>query len=185
MLSALVLLTALATAAEPSSTPASDAGSARVYGTARASVAVPTGYVGLAQSYSVEAGALFTDHNQVGIRLAYVPYPPDVYGSDTPNQAAGPVLTWAYQFPVSPRVDITPALAVGAVFGPGAESQENKVLPYLQAGLGLRAKIPTAGGGAVALGPEVGFVPTLIAPYVAANVTVIGRAPQPSSYTGP
>lgn len=185
MFTALALLTTLALAAEPSPTLDSDAGSARVYGTARGTVAVPTGYVGFAQSYSVEAGALFRDHNQVGIRLAYVPYAPEVYGADTPNQAAGPVLTWAYQFPVSPRVDITPSLAAGAVFGPGAESKENKVLPYLQAGLGLRAKIPTAGGGAVALGPEVGFVPTLVAPYVAANVTVIGRAPQPSSYTGP
>jgi acetyl-CoA C-acetyltransferase len=34
-------------------------------------------------------------------------------------------------------------------------------------------------GGAVALGPEIGFVPTILAPYVAINVALIGPKPTP------
>lgn len=41
----------------------------------------------------------------------------------------------------------------------------NKVLPYVQGGLGLRLRIPTANEGAVTLGPEIGFVPTITAPH--------------------
>lgn len=179
MFTALLPTLALATvalAAEPTETAG-----ARVYGTARATVAVPVNYTGIAQSYSLEAGAMFRDGNQFGLRLAYVPYPPDVYGKDTPDHSGGPVLAWAYHIRVAPRVDMTPTVAAGAVFGPSPASGVNKVLPYLQAGVGLRAKVPTAGGGAVAFGPEVGLVPTLLAPYIAGNLTLIGRAPNPDT----
>lgn len=179
----IALLTTLALAAEPTTLepPARETAGARVYGTARATVAVPVNYTGIAQSYSVEAGAMFRDGNQFGIRLAYVPYPPDVYGKDTPDHSGGPVLAWAYHVRVAPRVDLTPTVAAGAVFGPSPATGVNKVLPYLQAGVGMRAKVPTPGGGAIAFGPEIGIVPTLLAPYIAGNLTLIGRAPNPDA----
>lgn len=177
MLAALALITQLSFADDTA--PATLG--ARVYGTGRASVAVPVNYRGVAQSHSAEVGAMFHDGNQFGIRLAYVPYPPNVYGEDTPNHAGGPVLVWAYHVRIAPRVDLTPTVGVGALFGPSPATGENQVLPYLQGGVGLRTKVPTAGGGAIAFGPEVGIVPTLLAPYIAANLTVIGRAPNPDA----
>jgi hypothetical protein len=157
------------------------AGSARLFGTVRANVAVPTGYTGIAQSYSAEVGALFRSGNQLGLRFAYVPYAPNVYGPNTPDHAVGPVVVWAYNIRVSPRLDLYPAVGLGAVFGPSPVNNENKVLPYIQAGLGLRGRIPMSNGGAIAIGPEVGFVPTILAPYAAINLTMIGPKPSPIS----
>ena len=116
---------------------------------------------------------------QLGLRLAYLPYPPEVYGKATPDHALGPVVAWAYNIRVSPNVDITPSVGLGAVFGPAATTGENKVLPYIQAGLGMRGRIPTSNGGAVAIGPEIGLVATILAPYVALNVSLIGPRPNP------
>ena len=155
------------------------AGAARLYGTVRANLAVPTGYTGLAQSYSAEVGALFRSGNQLGLRFAYVPYAPNVYGQDTPDHAVGPVVVWAYNFRVSPRLDLYPAVGLGAVFGPSPKTTENMVMPYIQAGLGLRGRIPMSNGGAIAIGPEFGFVPTILAPYAAVNLTMIGPKPAP------
>jgi len=176
LLSALYLLASVALAAPAEPQP----GGARVYGALRGTLAVPTGYAGLATSYGAEVGALFRDGHQVGLRLAYVPSPPDVYGPrGTPDHAAGPVATWAYNVRVAPRFDIAPTVGVGAMFGPSPETQVNVVLPYIQAGLSMRGRIPTSNGGAVALGPEIGFVPTILAPYVAINVALIGPKPTP------
>lgn len=176
LLTTLLLATQLAFA---TTEKAQEPGGARLYGTARGTVAVPTGYVGIAQSYSLEVGALFRSGNQLGLRIAYLPWPPDVYGKATPDHAVGPVVAWAYNIRVSPRVDITPSVGLGAVFGPAANTGENKVLPYIQAGLGMRGRIPTSTGGAVAIGPEIGLVPTILAPYVALNVSMIGARPNP------
>jgi hypothetical protein len=160
---------------------AEPAGDARVYGTARGTLAVPPGYVGMTTSFSVEVGALF-DHAQVGLRLAYLPYPPKVYGDETPENAIGPVVTYAYNVHVSRRVDIFPTFGLGAVFGPNHLTKENMVLPYLQAGLGIRGLIPLDGGsdrgGAVAIGPEIGIVPTILAPYLAVSFSLIGPRPK-------
>ncbi len=161
-----------------------EVGGARVYGSARATVAVPTGYVGLASSYSVEGGAQFKDGNKVGIRLAYVPNPPDVYGDATPNHAAGPVFVWGYVLRVAPRLDFEPTVGVGALFGPNPNTGVNKVLPYIQGGLAMRARLPLASGAAVSIGPEIGFVPTILAPYIALSVGGIGKKVSPLTEEG-
>jgi hypothetical protein len=174
----LSLLLAVRSAAAATAADTEQAtGEARMYATVRGSVAVPTGYKGLAQSYSLEAGALFKDGNQVGLRFAYLPSPPKVYGESTPNTAFGPVFTWAYCVRIAPKMDLTPTVGAGAVFGADPTSGENKVLPYLQVGLGLRGRITNARGGAMAIGPEIGFVPTILAPYVALNLSYIGPKP--------
>lgn len=177
LLPTLLLLAHSALATDAAQEP----GGARIYGSARGTVAVPTGYKGLASSYSLEVGALFRSGNQLGLRFAYLPYPPDVYGAETPEHAFGPVIAWAYQIRVSPTVDLGPTIGLGAVFGPAPDTGENKVLPYIQAGVGMRARVPLSSGGAFAVGPEIGIVPTILAPYVALNLSLVGPRPTPVS----
>lgn len=171
---AVLLCAGSAFAADPQPT----IGGAQLYGDVRGSLAVPMNYTGTAQSYSAEVGALFRDGNQLGMRFVYVPDPPDVYGDETPKMAFGPVLSWAYSVRVARSFDLYPAIGLGAVFGQSPTTDMNKVLPYVQGGLGLRLRIPTANEGAVTLGPEIGFVPTIMAPYMAFNVGMIGQRPK-------
>jgi hypothetical protein len=131
----------------------------------------------------VEAGALFKDGNQIGLRIVYLPYPPKVFGESTPEQAFGPVFTWAYCVRVAPKLDLMPSVGLGAAFGAAPDTQENKVLPYLQVGLGIRGRITNPKGGALAIGPEIGLVPTILAPYVALNISYIGPKPTPVAPT--
>lgn len=173
MVGILSLLASLALAEDSPTSP----GKARVFGSTRASVAVPTGYTGVAQSYGAEIGAMFEDGNQLALRFAFVPNPPDVFGADTPNAALGPVVSWAYNIRVSRAFDLYPTACLGAVFGPSPATQVNMVLPYIQGGLGARARFTTASGSEVALGPEIGFVPTILAPYIGFNLGLIGAPP--------
>jgi hypothetical protein len=175
MNTALLLMASLALAEDSPTSP----GKARVFGSTRASVAVPTGYTGVAQSYSAEVGAMFEDGNQLALRFAFVPQPPDVFGPDTPDAALGPVVSWAYNIRVARQFDLYPAACLGAVFGPAPTTKINMVLPYIQGGLGARARFKTASGSEVALGPEIGFVPTILAPYVGFNLGLIGAPPAP------
>lgn len=152
-------------------------GGAKVYASARGTVAVPTGYLGLATSYSIEGGAQFKDGNKVGIRLAYVPNPPDVYGASTPDVAVGPVFVWGYSLRVAPRIDFEPTIGLGALFGADPTNGVNIVLPYIQGGLSIRGRIPTQDGSSITIGPEIGFVPTILAPYIALSVGFLGHPP--------
>lgn len=163
------------------STEEQEVGGARVYGGVRAGLAVPTGYKGLATNYSVEVGALTKGGNQLGLRFLWTPNPPDVYGASTPNQAFGPVLAWAYQFHVAPRFDLGPAIAVGAAFGTAPDTGENVILPALSAGISARGHLPIGGGASLAIGPEIGFIPTIVAPLMALNITYIGPRPKPAT----
>lgn len=173
LLSILALCTALAASDEEQ-----QVGGARVYGAARAGVAVPTGYKGLATSYSAEMGAMAKNGNQLGLRFLWTPSPPDVYGDDTPTNAFGPVLAWSYNIRVAPRFEMGPAVAIGAAFGQGATTGENKILPALSAGIHARARIPMGGGNTLAIGPEIGFIPTILAPLIALDITYIGPKPK-------
>ena len=87
-----------------------------------------------------EMGAVFEDGNQLALRFAFVPDPPDVFGSDTPTAALGPVVSWAYNIRVARQFDLFPTACVGAVFGPSPATRLNMVLPYIQGGLGARAR---------------------------------------------
>lgn len=177
MLSLLTLGAALAAGSEEQ-----EVGGARVYGGARVGLAVPTGYKGMATSYGVEMGALAKSGNQLGLRFIWTPNPPDVYGDNTPDQAFGPVLAWSYNIRVAPRFELGPAIALGASFGQAPEGSpqdgENKILPAISAGIGARGLIPMGGGSALAIGPEIGFIPTILAPLIALNITVIGPKPK-------
>lgn len=159
---ALLLSSALAAEERPP-------GDARVYGAARAALSVPLGYTGFATSYGAEVGAITAVGNQIGLRVLWTPNPPDVYGADTPDNAFGPVLNLAHHFRVAPSFDLSPTLALGAVFGPSPEDGTNMVLPAIQIGLGARFRIAT-GDGYLAIGPELGVIPTLGAPVMALNV---------------
>ena len=176
LLASLCLLSPSALAASPDTQ-----GGAAVYSSLRASVAVPTGYQGFATSYSAEVGAMFHDGNQLGLRFAWLPNPPDVYGAATPPQAVGPVAVWAYNAHITPTVDLAPSAALGAVFGQSPTTGNNKVLPYVQGGLAMRLRFPLPGGATIGAAPEIGFVPTILAPYMAFSVAYIGAPPAQSS----
>ncbi len=167
---ALALLVTSALAEDAAPQPA-----ARMLTGARASLAVPSGYAGLATSYSAEIGAQFKGGQSLALRLAFVPDPPAVYGAATPNFAMGPVVTWAYHVPVSPTLDISPTVGLGAVFGASPVDQTNVVLPYIQGGLGMRYRIPLPDNSEFYIMPEAGLVPAILAPMVAVNVGIIGK----------
>lgn len=174
MLPLCLLLLGTALAAPDDEPPPGDA---RVYVAARAAAAVPVGYKGIAQSYGVEIGALTSPGNQIGLRLLWTPWPTEVYGPSTPDQAFGPVLVLAHQFRLAPRFEMVPTLAFGAVFGQDTDTKENVVLPALQIGLGARGRVPLGRDTSLGIGPEIGFIPTLLAPTVALNLSWFGAKP--------
>lgn len=151
--------------------------SARVIAGTRASLAIPAGYPGVAQSYSAEVGAQFRSGQQLTLRFIGTPNPPKVLGDDTPTVAFGPAVSWSYNVKISPRMDISPSVAVGALYGPSPETEINQVLLYLQGGLGMRLRIPTGDGSEMFIMPEVGIVPAILAPMMAVNVGFIGAPP--------
>ncbi|MBM4368788.1 MAG: hypothetical protein FJ102_21420 [Deltaproteobacteria bacterium] len=171
---ALVVLTATAFATEAEAD--ADAG-ARVYGSARGSLAVPAGYPGLATGLSAEVGAQFKGGQSLGLRFAMVPNPPAVLGKNTPEFAMGPAVVWTYHIRASSQLDISPTVGLGAVFGASPVDQTNQVLPYLQGGLGLRYRVPMSTGGEFYIMPEAGLVPAILAPMVGVSVGILGAPP--------
>ena len=167
-----LILAATNAFATPTTQPA-----ARMISAGRASLAVPVGYEGFGTSYSAEIGAQFKSGQSLSLRLAFLPDPTQVYGAATPSFAMGPAVTWAYHVKVAPQLDVSPTVGLGAVFGVSPVDNTNVVLPYLQAGLGMRLRIPMPGDSEFYVMPELGIVPAILAPMIAVNIGVIGKPP--------
>ena len=147
-----------------------------LYAGGRFGAAFASGYVRTAYSPAVAIGAKWSNGIQLGMRVVVLPYPPEVYGSNTPNVAIGPLVDFQYNFKAGEHFELYPTMSLGVAIGKSPIDGTNQVLPEWQTGFGAHYLIPTSkeeGTSTIYIGPEFGIVPIIAAPYVAASAGVI------------
>lgn len=147
-----------------------------LYAGGRFGAAFASGYVRTAYSPAVAIGAKWDSGIQLGMRMVVLPYPPEVYGANTPELAIGPLVDFEYNFKAGEHFELYPTLSLGVAIGKSPADGTNQILPEFQTGFGAHYLIPTSkaeGASTLYIGPEFGIVPLVMAPYVAASAGVI------------
>lgn len=169
-----VILSATLALASDLDSRAPEPSHARLFVGGRGAASFPLNYQGIGSSFVLELGANFQDGNQLALRVAAIPDPPEVYGEkETPDFVAGPVVAYAYNIPLSARVDIPVGGGVGLLLGQ-TEDQYNKMMGYFLLETGLRMRVPVGEKSQLYFTPTMGFVPLVIAPTVGFSVGMLG-----------
>ncbi len=169
LLTTALVLTSLAT-------PAAHAES-HLYAGGRFGAAFASGYVRTAYSPAVAIGAKWNSGIQLGMRMVVLPYPPEVYGANTPTVAIGPLVDFEYNFKAGDHFELYPTMSLGVAIGKSPVNGTNQILPEWQTGFGAHYLIHTNqnldASSTIYIGPEFGIVPLVAAPYIAASAGVI------------
>ncbi len=148
-----------------------------MYVAMRTGAAIPMNDTGIAYSMGLSIGATLADGYSIGLRVMGIPDPPlreSYFGRGaTASFAMGPVVEGAYHAPMTEGLDFFVAGAGGFLFASDSVTQENYVLPILNAGVGLRAVSKLRQGGRIYVAPEFGYTPLAQAPNMSLSVGLI------------
>ncbi len=129
-------------------------------------------YVRTAYSPAVSLGARWDSGIQLGMRVVILPFPPEVYGEDTPELAIGPVVDFTYNFAAGQQFEFYPTVSLGVAIGKSPRDGTNQIMPQFATGFGAHYLVASGEDNQIYIGPEFGFVPLVLAPYMAVNAGV-------------